>query len=101
MKKLFPLRDERKNSDRVVDALKHEVRKYLKRERAKKIPEGFDFWEFDCKFGKTSQSAQTIHPADLPQAIDTAHNEQWDACYIEIIARAAKKPLSPTQTENV
>lgn len=100
MKKLFPLHDERKNSDRVVDALKHEVRKYFKRERAKKVPEGFDFWEFECKFGENSESAQALHPADLPQEIDKAHSAKWEACYIEIIAKAVKKPVAPTKTEN-
>lgn len=99
MKKLFPLHDERKNTDRVVDALKHEVRKYLKRERAKKVPEGFDFWEFDCKFGKSAQTAQSVHHADLNKEVDKAHEAKWNECYVEIIAVPAKKPVAPANVE--
>jgi len=99
LKKIFLIQEENKNSDRLVESIKHEIRKYIKRERAKKTPEGFHFWDFDCKFGHTSQNAETIHHADLTAAIDKAQSEKWSECYVEIIAKAAKKPATPSKVE--
>ena len=99
MKKIFHLQVENKNSDRLVDAIKHEIRKYIKRERTKKTPEGFHFWDFECKFGETSESAQAIHQADLSEEVDKAHSAKWSECYVEIIAVPAKKPVAPAKVE--
>ncbi len=99
MKKTFQLRIENKNSDRLVEAIKHEIRKYIKRERAKKCPEGFDFWDFDCRFGESDTTAQSVHSAALIASIDAAHSAQWSACYIEIIAKPAKKPATASKAD--
>ena len=99
MKKIFLLQVENKNSDRLVDAIKHEIRKYIKRERTKKTPEGFHFWNFGCKFGESAQNAQSIHYADLSEEVDKAHSAKWSECYIEIIAVPAKKPVAPAKVE--
>jgi len=96
LKKIFNIQEENKNSDRLIDSIKHEVRKYMKRERTKKLPEGGHYWDFDCKFGQTSESASVILPAELTAAIDKAYSEKWEVCYVEIIAKAVKKPLAPT-----
>ena len=69
MKKTFQLRPEGKHPDRVLDATKHEIRKYLKRERRRDLPEGVDFWDFDCKFGLTQDSAEVVHLATLIERI--------------------------------
>jgi hypothetical protein len=95
LKKIFHLQEENKNSDRVVDAIKHEIRKYLKRERNKKLPEGAPFWIFECRAGKTSENAEEVLVQELIAVIDKAHAENWGECYIEIIAKPAKK-LTPT-----
>jgi len=95
LKKIFQLQIENKNSDRLVDSIKHEIRKYMKRERAKKLPESGTYWDFDCKFGQSSESAIiTIH-TELTAAIDKAYSENWQECYVEIIAKSVKKPLAP------
>ena len=96
MKKTFQLHIENKNSERLVEAIKHEIRKYIKRERAKKCPEGF-FWEFDCRFGENDTDAGSVHSAALIASIDAAHSAQWSACYVEIIAKPTKKPLAPSK----
>ena len=57
---------------RVVERIKADVRKYLKRERRKKLPDGVDFWDFDCRSGKTAEGASEIHISGLTAAIDTA-----------------------------
>ena len=46
MRKTFSLTHEKIKTPRLVDAIKHEVKKYLKRERNKKLAEGVDFWDF-------------------------------------------------------
>lgn len=99
MKKIFHLQVENKNSDRLVESIKHEIKKYIKRERAKKTPEGFHFWDFDCKFGETSENAQAIHQADLGEEIDKANSAKWSECYVEIIAKPAKKPVAAAKVE--
>jgi hypothetical protein len=38
MKKNFPLQIEGKNSERILEAVKHEIRKYFKRERNRAVP---------------------------------------------------------------
>ena len=64
MKKTFPLKAEGKNPERMLEATKHEIRKYIKRERRRDLPEGVDFWDFDCKFGTSSETASVAHLAD-------------------------------------
>ena len=65
MRKTFQLHVEGKNRDRVLDAVKHEIRKYIKRERRRDLPEGADFWDFDCQFGRTTEDAAVAHLSAL------------------------------------
>ena len=87
MKKLFPLTSPKHKPTQVVDGIKHDVRKYLKRERRKPCPEGTDFWDFDCRTGPSAEEAKPTHVADLNAAIDTAASENWPGVYIEILAK--------------
>ena len=57
MKKTFPLKDPAKADARVLEAIKQDVRKYVKRERRKALPTGVDFWDFNCQLGLISSSA--------------------------------------------
>ncbi|MCW8834381.1 MAG: DUF6172 family protein, partial [Colwellia sp.] len=57
MRKTFSLSHEKIKTPRLVDSIKHDVKKYLKRERNKKLPEGVDFWDFDCKYGHSEETA--------------------------------------------
>lgn len=87
MKKTFPLQVPNKATPRVIDSIKHEVKKYLKRERAKKLPEGVDFWDFACKVGADSATAAKVHVAELNKAIDSAAQPDTGAVYVEILAK--------------
>lgn len=96
MKKTFPLAVEGKNPDRLLDATKHEIRKYLKRERRRALPEGVDYWDFDCRFGATEQTSVMAHVAELIDLIDAAANGGEKQFYIEILARHGhRKPKPP------
>lgn len=86
MKKTFKLHIEGKNSDRVLDAIKHEVRKYVKRERNKVLPAGVDYWDFNCKFGLTEADAGSVHLAELTKKMDEASKGDAEGFYVEILA---------------
>lgn len=88
MKKTFTLAHPKKKPARVVDAIKSEVKKYIKRERNKQLPQDCNYWAFDCKFGDTEADAKDVHQNTINKHIDTAVQAGKDSFYIEIIARA-------------
>lgn len=99
MKKTFQLKVDNKNIDRQVDSIKNEVRKYIKREKSKKLPENFNFWKFDCKFGKTENEAQEIDFVDIIKSIDFAAKENYDSFYLEILAKADVKSVKEKEQD--
>ena len=92
MKKTFKLQVENKDQDRVIESIKNEIRKYIKREKRKALPEGKDFWFFDCKFAKDEETPKEIAFSDIIKFINEADNEKCKTFYLEILARAEKKP---------
>ena len=95
MRKNFPLQIDGRHPDRVLDAVKHEVRKYLKRERRRDLPEGIDFWDFDCKCGLQAADAEVVHLSALIAAIDALAKAQATSVYIEILAKHGKRTPKP------
>ena len=95
MKKTYPLTAEGKHPDRVLDRVKHEVRKYLKRERSRALPEGVDYWDFDCKFGLSEDSAQAVHLANLITCIDSAAKDNAAQVYVEVWAKHGVRTKRP------
>jgi hypothetical protein len=95
MKKTFALQNPPHKPPRVIEGIKSEVRKYLKRERRKPLPEEVDFWDFDCRTGQDESTAREIHVSELTGAIDTAAQENWSTVYIEILAKAAHRNPEP------
>ena len=89
MRKNYPLRPEGKHPDRVLEAVKHDIRKYIQRERRRELPEGAHFWDFDCRFGATQAEAQTLHPAALIAELDTLAKTGAEQCYVELLAKPA------------
>jgi len=63
MKKTFQLHVEGKHPERLLDAIKHEIRQYLKRERRKPLPAQMDFWDFDCRFGLSEEKWSMLAPS--------------------------------------
>ena len=96
MKKTFQLAVEGKNPERLLEATKHEIRKYIKRERRRTLPEGVDFWDFDCKFGPAQESAAVAHLAELMPLIDGVATSGGTQFYVEILAKHGhRKPREP------
>jgi hypothetical protein len=87
MRKTYPLRPEGKHPDRVLDAVKHDIRKYQKRERRVPLPAGVDFWDFDCRFGPNKEAAETLHPGALMAALDALAQAGGDTAYVELLAK--------------
>ena len=87
MKKNFPLQAEGKHPDRVLEAVKHEIRKYFKRERNRAVPAGADFWDFDCKVGLTADTAQGVRVSGVVEAVDAAAKSGASAVYVEILSK--------------
>ena len=86
MKKVFKLKIENKNPDRLLESIKYEIRKYIKREKKKKLPEDVDFWKFDCKFGKNDDEPSVIEFIDITKNIDEAATAGCESFYMEILS---------------
>ena len=87
MKKEFKLTDPKKAPARQVDYVKHEISKYIARERRKPLKTGVDFWDFDCKLGKDKDSAEVIHVAEINKSIDKIVMTGSEQFYIEVLVR--------------
>lgn len=97
MKKSFPLEVPGLKPPRVIESIKKDVRKYIKRERRKQLPEEVDFWDFSCRTGRDADTAVEAHVEELIARIDTASSEQWPAIYIEILAKCGYRTKKSPQ----
>ncbi len=95
MKKTYSLKLEGKNRDRLLDAAKHDIRKYAKRERARPLPVGVDFWDFDCKLGSTDATAAPVHFAALIAAVDALAKEAVESFYVEVVTKHGQRMARP------
>lgn len=94
MKKIFKLTDEKKHEDRVLEAVKNDIRKYVKREKKKDLPDKATmYWDFDCKIGSTSENAEVVLYEELIKALDTVKATGVSEVYVEILAKSVDKPI--------
>ncbi|WP_206605622.1 DUF6172 family protein [Pelagibaculum spongiae] len=89
MKKIFQLTHEKIKYPRLVESAKHDVKKYLKRERNKKLPPDADYWGFACKFGHDKEQAKEIHLKAINKCIDEVESLALESFYLEILAYPA------------
>jgi len=100
MKKIFKLTDAKKHEDRVLEAVKHEIRKYAKREKKKDLPDKATmYWDFDCKVGATAENAKVVVFEELIKALDALKAEGAKEVYVEILAKAVLKPQKEEVSE--
>ncbi|MDG1483122.1 MAG: DUF6172 family protein [Myxococcota bacterium] len=95
MRKTFSFTDTAHKSPQAIARVKHTVRKYLKRERRKSLPEGIDFWDFDCKVGADEAGAATVNVRDVIPGIDAVAQAGAEAVYIEILAKPGVRVHQP------
>ena len=95
MKKTFKLTSEKLNLPRLVEAIKHEVKKYIKRERRRALPEDADYWDFDCRFGIDEASSKVIHLSEINKLISSAESQQLESFYLEILVKPCRRGKTP------
>jgi hypothetical protein len=99
MRKTFEISHEKIKPARMFDAVKHEVKKYIKRERNKTLPPSADYWDFDCKYGATKEEAVTVHLSALNKCIDGAEQQGLTSFYIEILAKPAVRTMHDSDAD--
>jgi hypothetical protein len=87
MKKNFSLTSPTHKPARHIELIKHEINKYIARERRKTLPEDAGYWDFDCKCGPDTASAVTLHVSTIGKHIDDVAAMNAATVYVEIIAR--------------
>ncbi|MEO7939211.1 MAG: DUF6172 family protein [Burkholderiaceae bacterium] len=95
MRKTYPLAVDGKHPDRVLEAIKHDIRKYLRRERRRPLAEGVDFLDFDCRIGADSDQAETTTVAALIGLLDAAARDGATQVYVEILAKPGHRAPRP------
>ncbi len=95
MKKTFKLNIEGKHPERLLEATKHEIRKYVKRQRRVPLPEGVDFWDFDCRFGASEETATVVHFATITELIDGVVAAGGEQFFLEMLAKAGHRSAKP------
>ena len=101
MKKTFKLTHPKIKLPRLVEAIKHEVKKYIKRERRKKLPPKVDFWDFDCRFGVDEASSEVIHLSAINKAISEAESKQLESFYLEILVKPGYRSKKPKEEQQI
>lgn len=92
MKKTFLLQEPGKADARVRDQIRHEVNKYVRRERRKPLPEGYDWWNFSCRVGSNATDATALELDAVGAAIDTVAGRAAPSVFIEILKQPALRP---------
>ena len=88
MKKTFKLDHPKIKVPRIIDSIKHEIKKYLKKEREQKLPKGAKFLKFDCKLGQSEETAVAVPHLELMKSIDEMAVNNTKTIYVEIDAKA-------------
>ncbi|SFV77724.1 hypothetical protein MNB_SUP05-10-569 [hydrothermal vent metagenome] len=97
MKKTFSFTHPKKKRPRVVEAIKYEVKKYIKRERRKTLPEDVDFWDFDCRYGADELSCGVIHVSEINKCISEADVEGLESFFLEVLVKPGKRTKKPEE----
>lgn len=95
MRKTYPLKIEGKHRDRLLEASKHDIRKYIAREQRKALPAGAEVWRFHARLGLDAASAKEISSGELIRAIDALVAGGAEQFYVELIARPGKRNAPP------
>lgn len=88
----------------MVEAIKLELTKYVKREKRKTLPPEMNFWDFRCKVGSGSATASARLLPDVPKAVEAVAATGATEVYVEILAspgyrekRSRRSPEPPYQ----
>ncbi|MCF6267911.1 MAG: DUF6172 family protein [Desulfuromusa sp.] len=101
MKKTFKMTHPKIKVPRLVEAIKYEVKKYIRRERRKTLPPDVDFWDFDCRFGVDEVSSDVIHLSEINKFISQAEEKQLGSFYLEILVKPGHRSKKPKENQQV
>ena len=101
MRKTVPLHIEGKHPDRLLDATKHDIRKSLTRERSRTLPEGADYWDFDCLLGLTKEEAVPVRVGELIAQVDALAKAGAAQFYVQILACPGQRKTPPPKDGEV
>lgn len=103
MKKLFKLEHPKIKVPRIVDSVKHEIKKYLKKERSTPLPTGARYWGFNCKIGESEETATDVHLSSLLKSVDALVEKNSMIIYVEITPEAIEvaEPIEPIAEQEV
>ncbi|MFA0924920.1 DUF6172 family protein [Xanthomonas fragariae] len=101
MRKTYQLNLEGKNRDRLLESSKNDIRKYIRRERRKDLPEGADYWDFDMRLGVDEASAAPLPSAELIRSITALAAEGDDQFFVEILRKPGKRTPRVDANANV
>ena len=101
MKKTFKMTHPKIKVPRLVEAIKYEVKKYIRRERRKDLPPNVDFWDFDCRFGVDEASSEVIHVSAINKYISQAESQQLESFYLEILAKPGYRRKKPKEEQPI
>lgn len=79
----------------MADAFRNEIKRYIKRESNKKLPEGFDYWDFDCRLGIDDSNAKEIAVPSIGGAIESIVQNGDESFYMEILSKPCKRVHKP------
>lgn len=94
MRQTFTFAESRHKPPQALAALKNRIRKYVKRERRKALPEGVDYWDFDCKVGETEEGATEVHIAQVTERMEAVFDANSPTVYVEILAKPGVRSAS-------
>lgn len=100
MKKTFNITHPKIKIARLFEGVKKDVKKYIKRERNKKLPAGVDFWDFDCKYGNTEAEAEVVHLSEINKHIDEAEKLGLTSFYIEMLVKEGFRSVKPLDDDS-
>ncbi len=99
MRQTHALTHPRHKPPQALAAVKNKIRKYIKRERRKALPEGVDYWDFDCRVGLDEDSATEAHISTVIKRIDALSQDGATAVYVEILVKPGHRRKRPDATE--
>ena len=102
MKRTYQLTKGKHAPARVIESIKSNINKYVKRERRKELPDDLDFWDFACKVGAAADAATTVHLSAIGKAIDAAAAaSKTETIYVEIETQGKKRKSSQSKSNTI
>lgn len=99
MKRTFSLVHPKIKPARLVDSARHDVKKFVKKERSMPTGKDVQFWDFEVKFGRSEETAELIDFKSLNQHMDQLLSDDAEQMFIEIITVAGVLP-EPVEPED-